>query len=133
MPTDRKIQVSDIMEWKTQKSVRAFILDHIAIENSYDHITWEKTLKNSFGIEIFEDEKEKQLFESLNLCRNMIAHSGGKTNSKVVRELKRIFNKKENESELFKIEKWDIFDEKIFNLLKHLTSRIIDRIEKNNA
>ncbi|KPM30220.1 Hypothetical protein I595_3697 [Croceitalea dokdonensis DOKDO 023] len=133
LPTDRKIQVSDILDWKTKKSVNDFIVDHIAIENSYDLKTWERTLKGSFGIEVFENKEKEQLFNSLNLCRNMIAHSGGKTNSKIVRDFKKIFKDSDEPKGKFEIEKWDIFDKKLFNSLIGITGEIINRLEKNNA
>jgi len=44
LPRDKKITVDDILDWKTQKSTRAFIIDHIAIENSYDLQVWTRTL-----------------------------------------------------------------------------------------
>jgi hypothetical protein len=133
MPTDRKIQISDILEWKTKKSVQDFIVDHLAIENSYDHITWERTLKNSFGIEVYEDDELKKAFEMLNLCRNMIAHSGGKTNSKIMRDFKKISKDSDESKSTFKIETMDIFDEKLYNSLVSVTTKIIDKLEKNNA
>jgi hypothetical protein len=133
LPTDRKIQISDILDWKTKKSVNDFITDHIAIENSFDLKTWERTLKGSFGVSVFDNDEEEQLFNALNLCRNMIAHSGGKTNSKVVRDFKKIFKESEEPKGKFEIEKWDIFDEKLYNNLVHISNKIVDRIEKNNA
>lgn len=133
LPTDRKIQVSDILDWKTKKSVNDFIVDHIAIENSYDLKTWERTLKGSFGIEVFENKEEEKVFNSLNLCRNMIAHSGGKTNSKIVRDFKKIFKDSDEPKGKFEIEKWDIFDKKLFHNLIGITENIVSRLEKNNA
>lgn len=133
LPKERKIQVSDILDWKTKKSVNDFIVDHIAIENSYDLKTWEKTLKCSFGIEVFKDKEEEKLFNSLNLCRNMIAHSGGKTNSKIVRDFKKIFKDSDEPKGKFEIEKWDIFDQKLYQNLIGITQEIVNRLEKNNA
>lgn len=133
MPTDRKIQVSEILEWKTKKSVHDFIVDHIAIENTYDLLTWEKTLKNSFRIEVFKDKEQKQLFKVLNICRNMLAHSGGKTNSRVLRDFKKIFQDSDKSKGTFKIQKLDAFGEISYNNLEHITKEIVTRLEKNNA
>ena len=132
IPLDKKIQISDILDWKTKKSVNDFIIDHVAIENSYDYSTWEKTLKNSFGIEIFEDENIKESFITLNLCRNMLVHSGGKTNSKVLNDFNRIFNKSRNSNQTFKIEKVSV-DERLFSVLVNVTLKIVSYIDKATA
>jgi hypothetical protein len=134
LPTDKKIQISDVLRWDIGGSLHDFIIDHIAVENSYDLPTWEKNLKNTFGIDIYEDEEEKKAMEVLNMCRNMLIHSGGKINSKMARDYIKIFSKDMDPSEVFnfKVEKWDIFDIKMFMSLLNVTMRIIDRLEKNN-
>ncbi len=140
LPLDRKVQVGDILEWKTEKSIREYILDHIAIENSYDLITWEKTLKNSFGIDVFTSLEQKKSFEILNLFRNMAMHSGGKFNSKIERDARKflaIYNGK-NETpkkvkSLFEVSKMEISYERLFYLMSKVSTEIVDSIKTNIA
>lgn len=131
IPYDKKIHVGDILDWKTQKSVRDFIIDHVAIENSYDLQKWEHTLKESFGIEIFNNEKQKEQFIMLNIFRNSLAHSGGRFNSKIINEAKKLFPNefKNTKKSLFEVSRMDVFDERLFNHLIVATKDIVNNIE----
>jgi hypothetical protein len=123
VPLDKKISIEEIFDWKTKKSIDDFIIDYISIENSFDMSTWEKTLKNTFGITVFKTEEQRLVYNVLNLSRNMLAHSGGKTSSKSMTAYKKIFPNDKKTLKYFKIEKWGVFDENFFN---GLVSFIVD-------
>jgi hypothetical protein len=131
IPIDKKISIGEIIDWKTKKSVNEFIIDHVAIENSYDLQTWERTLNNSFKIEVFNNKEQKTLFDTLNLCRNMLVHSGSKTNSKVVRDFNNLFpdTHTEESKDHFTPKKWKIFDERLYRSLQTITMKIVHNIE----
>lgn len=133
IPIDKKIQISDILEWNTKKSIQEFIVDYVAIENSYDISIWERTLKNTFGIDVFKDKEQKSLFEVVNVCRNITLHSGGKVNAIAEKEFIRIFSsfQKGKKRGTFKITKWDICDTKMLNTLLKVSSEIVDKLENS--
>ncbi|WP_417871259.1 hypothetical protein [Winogradskyella sp.] len=133
LPRDKKISVDDILDWKTQKSTRTFIIDHIAIENSYDLPTWKRTLKSGFGIEVFKDEKHEQLFNLLNLMRNMIAHSGRKFNSKISRDSAKFIKKKTDKLGHFEVTDFELDDEKLYENLVSAIKDVIEQIENKNV
>lgn len=128
IPLEKKITVEEIFEWKTKKSIYEFIIDHLAIENSYELSIWEKTLKTTFGIEVFKDEEQRLVFNLLNLCRNMLAHSGGKTTSNSIRTFNKILPN-DKISKHFKIEKFGVFDATFYNSLSKTIVEIVSKIE----
>lgn len=135
IPQDKKISIGEIIDWKTKKSVNDFIIDHVAIEGSYDMQTWERTLYNSFKIEVFNDKEQKILFNALNLCRNMLVHSGGKTTSKIVRDINNLFPDtytEENKSH-FIPKQWEIPNELLYRNLQKLTMEIVTNLEGNRG
>lgn len=130
VPEDMKISIKDIIKWKDVKGVHEYITDHCAIENSYDIESWEKTLKNTYNIDAFESPEQKQQFIYLNVIRNSILHSGGRTNSKSIREFMKLYKEEFNEikSYTFFTEKWEIDSNFLFGALHQLSTSIVKRL-----
>lgn len=133
LPKDRKIEIEYILEWPTKNSIKDFIIDHISIQNSYDFPSWEKTLEKSFNIKVFEDDVESDGFFYFNLYRNMLAHSGGKINSKVAIDFaKKLGLTKSLPSKIKKNEttKIELKNDKFFEVLIKLFNKLIINIER---
>lgn len=120
------------MEWKTTESTNEYIIDHIAIENSFEFKKWQNTLKDTYGIELFKSQETETQFAMLNIFRNSLAHSGGQYNSRINREANKLFPNEVNKEykELFEVSRMEIFDEKIYYHLLNATKEIILNIEK---
>ena len=139
LPKDIKIDIDSILNLKTQKSTYDYIVDHISIQYSYDLNTWEKKLADKFGIIVFENIENKQMFFFLNSYRNMLLHSGGKFNSKASRDLRNFFilnptaelPKDFNKKILFEVEKIEgLADASLYEYLKQEILKIISQIKK---
>lgn len=136
IPYERKIEVSDIINYNSRKSIVDFVIDQIAVENSYDVNAWEKTLVRSFKIYPFKNSEEKKDFMTVNLFRNMVLHSGRKMNSKVIKD----FTKHLEESsespfkrEKFVVEKFDLPMYEIWYATLIVTYRVASNIKNHFA
>lgn len=138
LPRDKKIEIEYIIDWTTKKSIKEFLIDHVAIENSYDLSMWLRTIENQFGLKIFKTEEEKKPLFLLNMYRNTLLHSGGQFNSKVVRDASKFIDKKEikatkSKSSKFEVSKLELKNLDMLNMLHSSLSKIISVIEKNHA
>lgn len=135
IPNDKKISISEILRWRNVESIFEFVIDYMAIENSFDASIWERTLKNSFKIEIFDSKDERDTFNQLNMVRNTILHSGGKTNSKVFREYFREHGSLFTEIQEYKYfsGKWEYKPQELFGTFNELSNSIVKRLKKNIA
>lgn len=136
IPYERKIEVSEIINFNSKKSVIDFVIDQIAVENSYDVNIWEKTLNKSFNIYPFKDQEEKKNFMVLNVIRNMVLHSGRKMNSKAFKDtIKHMINfTKENvNQEKFVVEKFDVPMFEVWKASCSVTYRVVKNIKNHFA
>jgi hypothetical protein len=130
LPKEKQVKIEEIQNFDNIQSLNEYIIDSIAIEKSYDLEVWAKTLENCFGIVPFENEMVKKTIQGLNLYRNMILHSGGKMNSKFVKDSLKIFSDStiniSNYSKEKHEHKWNEF---FWNTIMIMES-IIDYLEK---
>ena len=89
IPSDKTIKAEDILQFKNYKSVTEFLIDTVAIENSYDIETWNNVIHKLFNIKPISDDTKVRLL-IMNSMRNMFLHSGGHWNSKVYKDSKKI-------------------------------------------
>lgn len=89
IPTEKTIKAEDVLQFKNYKSVRKFLIDSIAIENSYDLETWNNTSQRLFNIKPISDDVKVRL-TIMNSMRNLFLHSGGHWNSKAFKDSRKI-------------------------------------------
>ena len=89
IPAEKTIKVEDVLQFKSYKNVREFLIDSIAIENSYDLEIWNNTVQKLFNIKPIPDDVKVRMM-ILNSMRNLYLHSGGHWNSKALRDLRKI-------------------------------------------
>jgi hypothetical protein len=80
--SEKTIKYEDIKDFEGTTEIKDYFIDSLAIDKSYDIDTWINFLSQRFGIKIFKKSKDLILLKALNSLRNIILHSGGKTNSK---------------------------------------------------
>lgn len=85
--SERLIAFEDIKGFETVQQIRDYFIDCLAIKNSYDTEQWVKYLQLKFKVKVFKNKKQFNSFRALNALRNIILHSGGKTNSKFRKDL----------------------------------------------
>lgn len=86
--SERIIKFDDIKDFEEIADIKSYFIDSYAIEKSYDIEGWANFLSQKFGIKTFKRKKDLQLLKALNSLRNLILHSGSKTNSKFRNEMK---------------------------------------------
>jgi hypothetical protein len=86
--TEKIVKFEDLKDFKSVKEVKNYFIDSLAIEKSYDIETWIDFLHRRFGLIIFKTNKDLRRFKALNSLRNIILHSGSKTNSKFSKEMR---------------------------------------------
>lgn len=89
IPPDKTIRAEDLLQFNTYKSVKEYLIDTIAIENSYEIETWNNTSQKLFNIKPVSDDIKVKLM-IMNSMRNMFLHSGGHWNSKIYKDSKKI-------------------------------------------
>jgi hypothetical protein len=89
IPLEKTIKAEDLLQFRNYKSVKDYLIDTIAIENSYDLDTWNNTTQKLFNIKPISDDIKVRLM-IMNSMRNMFLHSGGHWNSKIYKDLKKI-------------------------------------------
>jgi hypothetical protein len=86
--SEKIVRFEDIKGFENVSDIKDYFIDSYAIEKSYDIETWTNFLAQKFDIKIFKNKKDLQRFKALNSLRNLILHSGSKTNSKFRNEMK---------------------------------------------
>jgi len=86
--SEKIIKFEDIKDFKKVKDIKDYFIDSVAIEKSYDIEIWASFLSQRFGVVIFKKKKDLLRLKALNSLRNIILHSGSKTNSKFRKEMK---------------------------------------------
>ena len=88
--SEKVAKFEDIKDFKKITEVKNYFIDSLAIQKTYDMETWANFMKEKFGIVIFLNKKDLVRFKMLSSLRNLILHSGGRTNSKFRNEMKKI-------------------------------------------
>lgn len=89
IPSDKTVKAEDVLQFNSYKSIRDFLIDAIAIENSYDLEVWNNTVQKLFNIKPISDEVKVRLM-IMNSMRNLFLHSGGHWNSKALKDSRKI-------------------------------------------
>jgi hypothetical protein len=88
LESEKIIKFEDIKHYKEVKDIKDYFIDSVAIEKSYDIDVWSNFLNNKFKIKVFKNKKEFKRIKALNSLRNIMLHSGSKTNAKFSKEMK---------------------------------------------
>ena len=88
LKTEKTLTFDDIKDLDNISEVREHFIDSVAIEKSHSIDIWATFLSQRFGINIFKTRDDLTLFKSLNSLRNLILHSGGKTNTQFRKEMR---------------------------------------------
>lgn len=89
IPSEKTIKAEDVLQFNSYKSVRDFLIDTIAIENSYDLEIWNNTAQKLFNIKPISDDVKVRIM-IMNSMRNLLLHSGGHWNSKAFKDSRKI-------------------------------------------
>ncbi len=115
----KTISLEEIREFADIKELNEYIIDQYAIENSYGLKEWKKLVERDYSLELINPDTYEFL-EYLNELRNALLHSGGKTNSKTFKTLKKHIEIKP----LSKYDFTQIFDEDSFRFVYQELSSI---------
>tara|TARA_R110002049_G_scaffold292211_2_gene476532 strand:- start:760 stop:1197 length:438 start_codon:yes stop_codon:yes gene_type:complete len=129
IPDNRKISVESILLWNNTKSVKEYVIDSVAIDNSYTLEIWKKTLKTPFGIEFMRAPKNIERLEFFDLVRNLTLHSDGRVNSKFLTKAPKSITKKHLKDGVFERVELSVDYYECFNGLQIMLESMIDTIE----
>ena len=124
--SEKIIKFEDIKDFKKIKDVKDYFIDSLAIEKSYDIETWINFLNQKFGIVVFKKKKDLLRFKALNSLRNIIMHSGGKTNSKFRKEMRGFIKSPVPIGKTINLDR-----QRYFSILYGTLGMLIGDIEKN--
>lgn len=124
--SEKTIKFDDIKDFENIKEIKDYFVDSLAIDKSYEVETWVKFLEQKFSIKVFKTKKELIHFRGLNSLRNIILHSGSKTNSKFRGEMKTVIKTPVPLGETFKLDR-----KKYFQVLYSFFARLVVNLEKN--
>jgi len=124
--SEKIIKFEDIKDFKDVIDIKDYFIDSFAIEKSYEIDTWKIFLSQKFGIKIFANKKDFERLKLLNFLRNLILHSGSKTNSKFRNDLKPFLKSPVPLGERFSLSR-----EKYFGRLYVILKLLITNLEKN--
>ncbi len=85
--SEKIIKFEDIKDFCDITEVKEYFMDSVAVEKSQDIEAWAEFLFKRFGVKIFKTKKDLERIQALNSLRNIILHSGGKTNSRFRKEM----------------------------------------------
>lgn len=92
--SEKTIKVSEIISEKSSNRIKDYLIDDISIENSKSISKWADYLNRTFKINTFPEEKFESEIGILNELRNLYLHSGGRTNSLFIKNMKKYFKSK---------------------------------------
>ena len=121
------ISFDEIRDFRSVKRVKEYIIDSAAIRKSYSMDTWLEFIKKSYGINIISDKEDLTRLFLLSAYRNIILHSGGKTNARF-RNSMRTLLKSDTDTKIG--EKWDLDMQKYFYILYQLLKKILGDLKK---
>lgn len=124
--SDKIAKYEDIKDFKTTKGVKYYFIDSLAIEKSYDIETWTNFLNQRFGIIIFKNRKDLFRLKALNSLRNLMLHSGSKTNAKFRNEMRNFLKTPVPIGKPFKLDR-----KKYFTVLYNGLQILVRNTEKN--
>lgn len=87
--TEKIFKFDDIQHLEKIDEIKNFLVDMIAIDKSYELDKWLDFIFQKYEIKLFSDKKALTRFKALNALRNIMLHSGGKTNSKFSKDMKK--------------------------------------------
>ncbi len=124
--SDKVATYDDVKDFSNVEEVKEYFIDAFAINKSYEIKEWKKFLLEKFNIKVFKDDKQGHYFNVLNSIRNIIQHSGNKTNSKFRNEMKRVIKSLVPIGQKTKLDSKKNFD-RVFTLM----SKLLQNIEEN--
>jgi hypothetical protein len=124
--SDKVIKFMDIKDFKDVTEIRDYFIDSIAIEKSYDIDTWNSFIQQKFRIKVFKSKRQLGQFKMLNALRNLILHSGSKTNSKFRNEMRNFIKTPVPLGDKFTLDR-----EKYFYILYRHMKLLVTTIESN--
>lgn len=127
---DKTVKFDDLRNLTSIEEVKEFFVDSLAIEKSYTIEVWHETIKNLFGMNVFENNKELEYFKLLSSLRNISMHSGGKTTSKFSKEVSKILNVKVPVGDTHSLDMKKMFIA-LYNLLNKLAANIQSKDGEN--
>ena len=91
--SEKCISVSDLKEHKNIDDAIDYYIDAYAIDKTSNLMVWREYTNTQFGIDIFnKDNKNWDLLFILSSLRNCYLHSYGRTNSRFIKQMKKIIN-----------------------------------------
>lgn len=124
--SEKTIKYDDIKDFENTKEIKDYFIDSLAIDKSYDIDTWNNFLSQKFGIKIFKKSKDLAFLKALNSLRNIILHSGSKTNSKFRNDMRSFIKSPVPIGQDFNLDR-----KKYFIILYRTLKKIIQDLEKN--
>lgn len=124
--SEKIIKFADIKDFQKMRDIKDYFMDSLAIEKSYEIETWVNYLSQRFGISVFKKKGELARFKALNSLRNIMLHSGSKTNSKFRKELRNFVKSPIPIGEALNLDR-----RKYFGILYVTFKKIISEIEKS--
>lgn len=85
--SEKIVKYEDLKDFSNIAEIKEYFIDSVAIEKSYDIEAWAEFLLKRFHIKVFTSKKDLERIRALNALRNIILHSGGKTNSRFRKEM----------------------------------------------
>lgn len=89
LKSEKVIKFEEIVDFKTCREIKDYFIDSLAIQKTYNLNEWLEYMEKVHEINIFKKKEELDSFMLLNSFRNVLLHSGGKTNSKFRVEMKK--------------------------------------------
>lgn len=123
--SEKTIRFEDIKDFENIKEIKDYFVDSLAIDKSYDIEMWVKFLEQKFSIKVFKSKKELSNFRMLNSLRNIILHSGSRTNAKFRGEMRTFIKTPVPLGEVFKLDRM-----KYFQILHGYFVKLIANLER---
>jgi hypothetical protein len=124
--SEKALKFEEIKNFDNIAEIKDYIIDSVAIEKSYDIESWETLLSKRFKIKVFKSKKSLEQIKALNSLRNIILHSGNKTNSRFSNEMSRFLKTPVPIGEPFGLSM-----KKYFEVLHATFSLLIKNVENN--
>lgn len=121
--SEKILKFDDIKDFEKISEIKEYLIDAYAIEKSYEIETWTNFLMQKFKIKVFKSAKDLSRFKALNSLRNIILHSGSRTNSKFRNEMRLFLKMPVPLGEKFSLDRREYFGV-LFMTLTHLIANL---------